>query len=212
MPAPFTDPRGSVSSSGFHFRTFGRIWRFSIQQRRRRNGGKRSLLRNEPGWTAALRNELGIGFATLCLELYQRVEGFIEGALMGGAIAHKQGKLGHVNAGFRERLVLQMDGALHEPVRLRHFLYKQLFGSSGGRVLGKEIFEQRFKLGRVLAGHNHAAGSEPVLEGIAARRGLAVSTARSGGPGSFLSLRLAEERGLIRWVGPEARAGMDASA
>src|SRR6185437_9052043 len=63
-----------------------------------------------------------------------------------------------------------------------------------------------------LAGHNHAAGSEPVLEGIAAGRGFAVSTARSGGPGSFLSLRLAAERGLIRWVGPEARAGMDASA
>ena len=160
-------------------------------------GGSRSIglpggvLRNElvsgASGTTVLRNgrrmhrPYRIGFAAFVLELYQRVQGLVESALMGGLVAQEKGELIGIDVHFGKGIVLIADRALHEPPGLGHMLHQELFGFGSGRMLGEEAREQGIKIGGIFARDYQAAGSEAVFERVAAGDGFPFHAARSGG-------------------------------
>src|SRR5579875_2690145 len=95
-------------------------------------GGSGVVLRNEArdvGRCAAGRG------AAIFLEAQEGVEGFVEGALVGGVVAEEEGEAFFVYLAVGEAVVLEAEGALGEPIGLRYLLDQQLFGRVGGLVV-----------------------------------------------------------------------------
>ena len=111
-----------------------------------------------------------IGFAAFGADFYERVQGFVESALMSGLIAQEESEFGDINPRFGEGLVLKADGALREPPGLGHLLHQERFCFGSGGVLGREIGEERLEAGGIFAWDDDAAGGESeckCVEGMA---------------------------------------------
>ncbi len=61
-------------------------------------------------------------------------------------------------------MVLEAEGALLEPIRLRHFVDKQFLGFGSGLMLFDESGFEGFESGRVFAGDDQSGGGEAVLQ------------------------------------------------
>lgn len=121
----------------------------------------------------------------------------MEGAFVGGVVAQKQSQAFLVDAGGREALALQTEGALHEPVCLGYFVDEEFFGRVGRLVVIEQVLEQRFEGGGVFtqarttcnkrtvrfAWGDELTGGESVFEGITRRSQFAFGRDRAGGMG-----------------------------
>jgi hypothetical protein len=105
----------------------------------------------------------------------------MEGALVGGLIAQKQGQAFGVYAFAREALVLEAKGALGKPVGLGHLFYKDVFGRVGGLVLVEEGGLEGRERGGIFAGDEEDAAGEAVFCGITRRSQFAHVGARTAG-------------------------------
>lgn len=105
-----------------------------------------------------LRNEASLIPALRFLELDKCVQSFIEGALMRGLVAKVEGQLLFVDCGCGEALVLEANGALGEPMGLGHPGDEEFFGGGRGVVFVKQVMQERFKGGAILAGNDELAG------------------------------------------------------
>lgn len=124
------------------------------------------------------------------LKPHQRGQSFVEGALVGGLVAKKEGESFFVHFCCREALVLEAKGALGEPEGLGHLMNEHFFGRIGGLVVGEKGFEKRFEMGGVFAGYQERAGSESVFERIARRSQFALGRARAGGVEGVRAVRV----------------------
>lgn len=103
---------------------------------------------------------------------------------MGGLVAQEESELVGIDAGFGESLILNADGALHEPPGLGHLPNQERFGLAGGSVLVGEMGQQGFEFGGIFARYDGAAGSEPVFERVGAGDGFAFGCCWAGGTSS----------------------------
>jgi hypothetical protein len=100
---------------------------------------------------------------------------------MGGLVTQKERQALNVDFAVGvETVVLQADGALREPMRLRHFGDEQFLGGAGGLVLGEEHGQKRIEGGGVFPRDDDLTARETVFDRITRRSQFAFRAAWSG--------------------------------
>src|SRR5581483_7649042 len=107
----------------------------------------------------------------------------MEGPVVGGLVAQVQSELPFLIP-HRDIVlhgdVLEVDGALAEPMMLRHFVDEQEFGDGGGFMLGTEAGFESKKFLRVFAFENGECAAKSILEIVFAGSGFALRAFRTG--------------------------------
>ena len=109
----------------------------------------RNKPRLRPGFSIGVRNE---PTHMLFLQPHQRVQGFVESALVSGLVAEKQREAFLIDTFRVETVVLKAEGALCQPPGLGDLVNQQLFGWISGLMLGEQGGKERFESGGIFAG------------------------------------------------------------
>ena len=121
------------------------------------------------GCDAFLRFKANLDLSSFGSEGCELAQAFVEGALVGGLVAHIEGELFFLPAGGEfgvEREALEREGALHEPVMLGHVVDEQLFSWGRRLVFGAQIGNELLEVFFALPGESHELAGEAMTPAI----------------------------------------------